>query len=141
MGGLTLCAPRQNSVAGDKSAQTPGGVRVGTPALTSRGMREPEMKKVAEFLHRAVQIAIQLQEEAGSKLLKDFVKVATEGDSESRKSLAQLAEDVKAFATAFPLPGIPVSSALAFELFEPYLQTDLLPPQDSSKIRRPESAK
>jgi glycine hydroxymethyltransferase len=72
-------------------------------------MREPEMKKVAEFLHRAVQIAIKVQDEAGSKLLKDFVKAATEGNGEGRKSIAQLAEDVKVFATAFPLPGIPVS--------------------------------
>lgn len=48
----------KNSVPGDKSATVPGGVRVGTNALTSRSMKEPEMEKVAEFLHRAVQIAV-----------------------------------------------------------------------------------
>ena len=30
----------KNSVAGDKSALVPGGVRIGTPALTTRGFVE-----------------------------------------------------------------------------------------------------
>ena len=47
----------KNSVPGDKSATVPGGVRVGTNSLTSRSMFEPEMEIVADFLHRAVQIA------------------------------------------------------------------------------------
>lgn len=48
----------KNAVPGDKSATTPGGVRVGTNALTSRSMKEPEMETVSDFLHRAVQIAV-----------------------------------------------------------------------------------
>lgn len=50
----------KNAVVGDKSATVPGGVRVGTNSLTSRSMKEPEMEIVAEFLHRAVQIAVSL---------------------------------------------------------------------------------
>jgi len=30
----------KNSVVGDKSALTPGGIRIGTPALTTRGFKE-----------------------------------------------------------------------------------------------------
>lgn len=53
----------KNTVRGDKSAMTPGGIRLGTPALTSRGFKEEEFKKVAEFLHRAVQLALKIQQE------------------------------------------------------------------------------
>jgi glycine hydroxymethyltransferase len=39
----------------------PGGVRVGTSALTSRSFKEQDFVKVAEYLHRAVQIALSVQ--------------------------------------------------------------------------------
>ena len=45
----------KNAVHGDKSAMTPGGVRIGTPALTTRGLREAEFETVAAFLDRAAQ--------------------------------------------------------------------------------------
>lgn len=48
------------------------GIRVGTPALTSRGLKEADFVKVAEFLDRAVKLAVQIQEKSG-KNLKDFV--------------------------------------------------------------------
>jgi glycine hydroxymethyltransferase len=31
-----------------------GGIRVGTPAVTTRGMREPEMKLIADWIHEAL---------------------------------------------------------------------------------------
>ncbi len=39
-----------------KPTQT-SGLRLGTPALTTRGMKEPEMSKVADLLHRALSAA------------------------------------------------------------------------------------
>lgn len=38
-----------------------GGVRVGAPALTTRGMKEAEFTAIADFLHRAAQIALKIQ--------------------------------------------------------------------------------
>lgn len=35
-----------NSVAGDVSALTPGGVRIGMPAMTSRGLKESDFEQV-----------------------------------------------------------------------------------------------
>ncbi|PKI84177.1 glycine hydroxymethyltransferase [Malassezia vespertilionis] len=102
----------KNAVAGDTSAVVPGGVRIGANALTSRSMNEKDMEKVAEFLHRVVEIAGVLQKEAGSKLLKDFVAKATTGDGEGRQQLKQLSVEVQEFATKFPLPGVPDSASI-----------------------------
>ncbi|CAI5474091.1 unnamed protein product [Closterium sp. Yama58-4] len=46
----------KNAVFGDNSA-LPGGVRIGTPAMTTRGCKEADMDRIADFLVRAVQIA------------------------------------------------------------------------------------
>lgn len=50
----------KNSVVGDKSAANPGGIRLGTPALTTRGMMEEDMDKVADFLVRAKDISLKI---------------------------------------------------------------------------------
>jgi len=89
----------KNSVPGDKSAFNPGGIRLGTPALTSRGFKEDEFKKVADFLDRAVKIALRIQKEKG-KLLKNFIP-ALYDDEEVKK----LKEDVKNFSSVFKMPG------------------------------------
>ncbi|GAA5895517.1 hypothetical protein JCM6882_006275 [Rhodosporidiobolus microsporus] len=101
----------KNSVPGDKSAATPGGIRIGSNALTSRSMKEAEMVTVAGFLDRAVQIGRKAQEEAGSKLLKDFV-AKLQGDGAAAGELKQLSEDVQKFATQFPLPGVPDTASI-----------------------------
>lgn len=73
-------------------------------------MTEEDHKKVAEFLHRAVQLSLVVQKESGSKLLKDFVKFATEGDGEGAKGVRALRKEVHAFARQWPLPGVDVSN-------------------------------
>jgi len=106
--GITI---NKNAVSGDASAQVPGGIRLGTSALTSRDMLQDDIKVVADFLHRAVQIALVLQQEAGSKLLKDFVRVATteEEGKVGAKQVKELRQEVRAFARKWPLPGVDVS--------------------------------
>jgi len=47
-------AVNKNTCPGDKSALRPSGLRLGTPALTSRGLLECHMEKVAEFIHRGM---------------------------------------------------------------------------------------
>ena len=55
------------------------GLRLGTPAITSRGMKETDMAKVAEFMDEAI------------------------SHHEDEAYLAQIAEQVKAFLFSFPL--------------------------------------
>ena len=89
----------KNTVHGDKSAQSPGGVRIGTPALTTRGLKEADFAKIADFLDRAVKICLDVQKTSG-KMLKDFVAALP-----ANKDIPVLAHDVATFATSFPMPG------------------------------------
>lgn len=58
----------------------PSGIRMGTPALTTRGLKEVEMKQVADFIDQAIQAA---------------------GDESKLQSIH---EQVKAMCGHFPLP-------------------------------------
>jgi glycine hydroxymethyltransferase len=75
-------------------------------------MREEDIKVVAGFLHRTIQLSLLLQKEAGSKLLKDFVRVATsqEEGKQGFSQVQQLRDEVRTFARKWPLPGVDVSS-------------------------------
>jgi glycine hydroxymethyltransferase len=89
----------KNSVYGDRSALAPGGVRLGAPALTSRGFKEEDFVKVAEFLDRGLKIAVAIQQKSG-KLLKDFLP-----HLKDHPELLELKKEVEAFSKSFPMPG------------------------------------
>jgi len=93
----------KNCVPGDRSAITPGGVRIGTPALTTRGFTEADFEQVATFLHEGLLIALEIQQESGPKL-KDFVALM-----DSNTKIAELRLKVNEFATQFPMPGFDVN--------------------------------
>merc|ERR1711977_120008 len=90
----------RNAVHGDASALSPGGVRVGTPAMTTRGCGAEEFKKIAEFLDRCCQIALKIQSEKGKKL-KDF-----EDGLKDSADVVALRKDVEEWTTSFGYPGI-----------------------------------
>jgi glycine hydroxymethyltransferase len=51
--GITV---NKNSIPFDtESPRITSGVRLGTPAVTTRGMKEPEMGRIAEFIDRALE--------------------------------------------------------------------------------------
>jgi glycine hydroxymethyltransferase len=50
----------KNTIVGDKSALTPGGLRVGTCAITTRGYQKDDVEKVAEFLDRIIRICVKI---------------------------------------------------------------------------------
>lgn len=60
----------------------PSGIRLGTPALTTRGMREAEMEKVADLIDRAI------------------------SNRADEKALEEVHKEVIEFSIKFPVPGI-----------------------------------
>lgn len=101
---LANLTTNKNTVPGDVSAMTPGGMRMGTPALTSRGFKEDDFTKVAEFFDRGVGIALKIKEKIPSKKLKDY-KSYLAGGAEVEPELAALASEVAEFAKTFPTVG------------------------------------
>ena len=89
----------KNCVPGDRSAVTPGGVRIGAPAMTTRKFVESDFEQIATFLHQALEIALKIQEKSGPKL-KDFVAML-----EGNDDISALRLEVNKFATTFPMPG------------------------------------
>lgn len=78
--GITL---NKNMIADDvRSPMDPSGVRLGTPAITTRGMKETEMQTLCDFMIRAIT------------------------HREEDRHLEQLHEEVVAFCRKFPVPGI-----------------------------------
>merc|ERR1719345_654466 len=90
----------RNAVHGDASALSPGGVRIGTPAMTTRGCGVGDMTKVAEFLDRCCQISLKVQQEKGKKL-KDF-----EAGLKENADVVALKKEVEEWTVGWGYPGI-----------------------------------
>jgi glycine hydroxymethyltransferase len=63
----------------DKSPLITSGIRIGTPAITTRGMKESQMSEVARFIDRAI------------------------SNRERAEVLKEISDDVKSLCTSFPL--------------------------------------
>lgn len=76
--GLTL---NKNSIADDtRPMYRPSGIRLGTPAITTRGMKEPDMPRIASWMKQAIE------------------------NHDNEAKLGELRKEVKNFALKFPLP-------------------------------------
>jgi glycine hydroxymethyltransferase len=60
----------------------PSGVRLGTPAITTRGMKEDDMEKIADWINRAIE------------------------NKDSESELNKIKKEVREFCLGFPMPGI-----------------------------------
>ncbi len=73
--GITI---NKNSIPFDPNPPfNPSGIRMGTPAITTRGMQEPEMKKIASWINEVIS---------------------------NPKSVVRVRKEIKKFCNKFPLP-------------------------------------
>lgn len=97
-------ACNKNTVPGDKSALNPSGIRLGTPAITTRGLVQSDIDRVVDFIDRALQLAKEVSAVSGPKLI-DF-KSVLHSDENIVKKVDALRSDVETFSQSFPLPGV-----------------------------------
>ncbi|CAM9288591.1 unnamed protein product, partial [Choristocarpus tenellus] len=100
-------ATNKNTVPGDTSALTPGGIRMGAPSLTSRGFTEEDFEQVAEFFHKGVTAAKAVA--ADTSKLKEFRAVLEDGGS-GYPQIGALKEEVVNFSRGFPVIGFDSST-------------------------------
>ena len=90
MAGLTLNA---NSLPHDKGAAfRPSGVRLGTPAITTRGLSIPEMQKLATWMQQVAKIC---EKASSEEKLQDYTSEIT-----------SIRKEVRELSLKFPVPGI-----------------------------------
>jgi len=78
--GITV---NKNAIPNDsRKPWDPSGIRIGTPAITTRGMKTTDMAQIAEYIDMAVK------------------------NRQDQSKLAEIKEQVKKFMSAFPIPGI-----------------------------------
>jgi len=81
----------------------PSGIRLGTPSITTRGMRESEMVKIASWINQTIEEVkgekLPSQKEKRSGFVQDFRTTAFKN-----KKLLKIAQEVKTLCQKFPLP-------------------------------------
>ncbi|KAI3875208.1 hypothetical protein MKX03_008906 [Papaver bracteatum] len=96
----------KNSVPGDKSALVPGGIRIGAPAMTTRGFTEKEFVETANLIHEGIQLTLKAKKSVQGSKLQDFLKAVESAEFPLKDSVAALRKRVEALTTQFPIPGL-----------------------------------
>ncbi|OJJ50474.1 hypothetical protein ASPZODRAFT_147985 [Penicilliopsis zonata CBS 506.65] len=111
---LELCgvASNKNTVPGDRSALKPGGLRLGTPAMTSRGFQPDDFRRVADIVDHAVIVTQKLDKAAREAAAANGVKNPATlrafldylGEGEEVSDIVMLRQEVEDWVGTFSLP-------------------------------------
>jgi len=91
---------------GDKSALVPGGIRIGSPAMTTRGLGEREFELIADLIHEGVQISLEAKSLVSGTKVQDFLNFVLAPEFPLGDKVSNLRRKVEALATQYPIPGV-----------------------------------
>lgn len=95
---LVNISVNKNTMSHDKSALNPSGIRLGTPAMTSRGFIDTDFKFVAELLSKLVGLCAAIESKCAGRTLAEF----NEKCGEFREQIASLRSQVVEYVGKFP---------------------------------------
>ena len=99
--GLMNITINKNSVPGDKSPLNPSGIRLGSSAMSTRGLEESDFKEIVRLMDKGILYAKELKKKYKKKVeFKEWVNKEGENDA----TIKELREEVRVFATKFDVP-------------------------------------
>ncbi|XP_061604989.1 cleavage and polyadenylation specificity factor subunit 4 isoform X3 [Phyllopteryx taeniolatus] len=71
----------KHACPGETTVMSPSGLRLGSPALTSRGLQEDDFRKVADFIHRGIGLTLEVERSLDPKAtLKEFIQALAQDE-------------------------------------------------------------
>lgn len=99
--GITL---NKNTIPKDPGSPIyPSGVRLGTPALTTRGMKANDMERVGKWIAKALFEVKQYRLPADKTKRPEYMKMM-KSEAKKNKTLLNIAKEIKSFTKKFPIP-------------------------------------
>ena len=103
---LASMTVNKNTIPGDPSSPFyPSGVRLGTPAITTRGMKEEEMKIIATWIAQVANEIKNYRLPENKEEIKPYLKKFREEMTENQ-TIKEIKQEVLEFSKRFPIPGI-----------------------------------
>ena len=85
--------------------QYPSGLRIGSPALTSRGFTTQDFEKVCDLIDKGVQLTVEIQESLDSKASYDDFLKKLNTELSFKTKIDSMQTEVVDFIKKFPIPG------------------------------------
>lgn len=103
MAGITV---NKNTIPGESSSPFyPSGIRLGTPALTTRGMKESDMRKIARWIGQIIRLVGKVEMPETKELRAEYLG-KRRLELSKNEEVIRVQKEVKRLSSKFPVPGI-----------------------------------